>query len=491
MSKAAFIFKLSLGLSLGLSLLFGIQNFAQGASSQYLDNLMSVIKPTHSQVGVTVTDLSANAQVFTYNADTLFIPASTQKLLTAVAATAHLPASFRYQTALYSNGVIDGDTFLGDLYLQFSGDPTLSSDNIRELFKQLADKGVHRVNGNLYLVGELNEQQQAPGWVWDDLGICYAAPVSSFVIDQNCLQGELKPRGGGSVLSFPSYLPVSLTTQAHFDARAQDPFCQLQLRRGPDNQFTITGCYSGTNPVPLSIALSDPALYAKAWVPQLALSGKIQINGKVQIIEESQINVNSQIVALHESVSLPKLLTKMLEDSNNLIADSLFKAIGGSVYHTRGDFINGAQAMIKLLKEEGVDLSHAQIVDGSGLSRYNLLSANQLAQVLALIARDSRFSGLRDMLPIAGETGTLRNKSHYHSGVLKERVIAKTGSMQGVDNLAGFLTIDTRRSLLFVILENGQSPKAKASQLAPFSALFLQSVLDQAGSEPTLAIGAQ
>ena len=451
---------------------------ADSDTTQYLTNMMSVIKPAHSQIGLEAVDLESGKSVFRYNADILMVPASTQKLLTAVVATAQLSESFTFDTNLYSSASIHNGKLQGDLYLHFSGDPTLTSDDLRQLFKKLNDLGLYEVTGNLYLVGQADEQLKAPGVVWDDLGICYAAPVSRFVINQNCVQGQLIPMqaNNGAKLSFPSYLPIKVTTTAYFDKNNQQEFCELELQRLPKNEFHISGCFAGNKPLKLAIAVTEPDLYAQQLMAQLIKSAKIRIKGKVKLTH--LIDKKAKIIATHKSQTLPSLIETMLLKSDNLIADRLFKTIGESTYHQPGTFTNGAKAVYQVLTDAGVDLTHSQIVDGSGLSRYNLLSANQLLQVLQLIYRDPRFEHLIGLLPVSGKSGTLRYKSGYSNAPLKDKVIAKTGSMQGVDNLAGFLSFDSDLKIVFVVLENGQSPEAQQAQQAPFNALFLQTLLD-------------
>ncbi|QYJ87834.1 D-alanyl-D-alanine carboxypeptidase/D-alanyl-D-alanine-endopeptidase [Shewanella mesophila] len=451
---------------------------ADADTTQYLNNMMSVIKPPHSQIGLEAVDLTSSKSVFRYNADILMVPASTQKLLTAVAATTQLSEQFTFDTSLHSSASIRHGKLQGDLYLRFSGDPTLTSDDLRQLFKQLNDLGLYEISGNLYLVGQANEQLKAPGVVWDDLGICYAAPVSRFVINKNCILGQLSPMlaNNGAKLSFPRYLPVKITTTAYFDKNNQQAFCELSLQRLPQNEFHIGGCFTGAHPVKLAIAITEPGLYAQQLVAQVIKSAKIRVKGKVKLT--NAIDTKAKLIALHKSPSLASLIETMLLKSDNLIADQLFKAIGESVYEQPGTFANGAKAVSTVLTDAGVNLTHAQIVDGSGLSRYNLLSANQLLQVLQLIYRDPRFEHLIALLPVSGKSGTLRYKTAYNKAPLKDKVIAKTGSMQGVDNLAGFLSLDNELKIAFVVLENGQSPKTQQEQLAPFSALFLQTLLD-------------
>ena len=458
----------------------------------YFNNLLSIIKPPHSHTAIIATNLVTGDIIFEQNPDTLLLPASTMKLLTAVAATSSLGNEFRFSTRVYSRFPIKDGVIAGDVYISFSGDPTLKTQDLRSLLSQLTEQGLYRIEGSLYLIGQANEQLQAPGWVWDDLGICYAAPVSSFVLNRNCVHGKLSPKlaSNQSQLSVPGYIPISITNTSVFDKSGIEKFCQLDLQRLPGNHFSLSGCYSGSQAIKLAIAITDPGLFMQESMSQILKSSKILLKGHISI--KHQLPTQARLIAAHDSAPLPDLLGIMLIKSDNLIADSLLKQLGTKNYQGPGNFSNGSRALKDVLSGEGIVLTHAQIVDGSGLSRYNLLSARQLSQVLHLIYTDSRFAQLIDSLPVAGVSGTLKYKASFNKPPLLKHVMAKTGSMQGVDNLAGFIRSETQGDTLFVILENGQSPLEKKQQRAPFSALFLHSLMDntlaqesQAGSALT------
>ncbi len=476
---------------LTLTLLLVCFTSSPAFSDEYFSNILSLIKPPHSNTSIIATNLAQGTLIYEENADILQLPASTQKLLTAVAATAALGNQFHYKTEIFSRFPIRNGKINGDVFIKFSGDPTLSSLDLRGLLKQLTDQGLFQIEGNLYLVGQKHEELQAPGWVWDDLGICFAAPVSSFVINKNCVHGQLKPTlaSNTSQLKFPSYLPVVIDNSAIFDKTNSLEFCNLSLQRLPNNHFNLTGCHAGNSPLKLAIAVTEPALFARDTMAQIAKSSQIKVTGKVLL--KDILPQHHSLIASHQSKDLPELLNTMLIKSDNLIADSLLKQIGHKQYNRPGTFSNGSKAMVQILTDEGIDLTHARVVDGSGLSRYNLLSARQLSQVLTLIYTDPRYMSIMESLPVAGVSGTLKYKSSFTSAPLLKHVWAKTGSMQGVDNLAGFIKKPKTDDTLFVILENGQSPIEKEQQLAPFSALFLQTLMDYAPALTELNATAQ
>lgn len=447
------------------------------AQTTSLSQAISKISPRHSQIALLAMDMSNNQVIYSQQAETLFIPASTQKLLTAVSAVAQLGPDFRYVTELWTDAPIRKGHIAGSAYLRFSGDPTLTQADLKAIFANLVKQGINRIDGHLYLLGDKQEQMQAPGWVWDDLGICFAAPVSSYIINQNCVYGQFSP----SSTSKPSQVSlragsygVKISSDAVFDQKASREFCQLDIVRLGQNNYHLRGCYPGGEAIPLAIAVSDPFKFAQDNLTSL-LKGEMSLAGKVQL--GTNLPQKAKLIASHSSAPLPELLETMLLKSDNLIADSLFKQLGKSYFKTQGSFTNGAVAMQRILTNLGIDLSNANIVDGSGLSRYNLLNAKQLAAVLALIHQDSRFSPLITSLPQAGISGTLRYRMGYNKPPLKQQIFAKTGSMQGVSNLAGFIRLPQHNDTLFVILENGMSPELKNQHNPSFNAEFLKQLI--------------
>ncbi|MEM6228432.1 D-alanyl-D-alanine carboxypeptidase/D-alanyl-D-alanine endopeptidase [Shewanella scandinavica] len=447
------------------------------AQTTSLSQAISKFSPRHSQIALLAMDMSNNQVIYSQQAETLFIPASTQKLLTAVSAVAQLGPDFRYVTQLWTDAPIRKGHIAGSAYLRFSGDPTLTQADLKAIFANLVKQGINRIDGHLYLLGDKQEQMQAPGWVWDDLGICFAAPVSSYIINQNCVYGQFSP----SSTSKPSQVSlragsygVKISSDAVFDQKASREFCQLDMVRLGQNNYHLRGCYPGGEAIPLAIAVSDPFKFAQDNLTSL-LKGEMSLAGKVQL--GTSLPQKAKLIASHSSAPLPELLETMLLKSDNLIADSLFKQLGKSYFKTQGSFTNGAAAMQRILTNLGIDLSNANIVDGSGLSRYNLLNAKQLAAVLALIHQDSRFSPLITSLPQAGISGTLRYRMGYNKPPLKQQIFAKTGSMQGVSNLAGFIRLPQHSDTLFVVLENGMSPELKKQHNTSFNAEFLKQLI--------------
>ncbi|WP_350979501.1 D-alanyl-D-alanine carboxypeptidase/D-alanyl-D-alanine-endopeptidase [Shewanella sp. AC34-MNA-CIBAN-0136] len=487
----------------------------QQPAALYLDNMLQLLKPTHSQLGITVWDMTTQQTVFEYNNQSLMQPASVQKLLTALAATKQLGKDFTYQTRLTTlaeqpldKSQIDNGIYSGDIYIEFSGDPTLKYQDLRQLLASLSLLGITELTGNIVLTSEQDSQLQAPGWVWDDLGICYAAPISPFIIDKNCVYGRLATTGYNKVanITMMGNRPIEITNDAYFvtpiinrsvakptvktltDAvvlpaylTESVPQCQLTLSRFDNNRYHLSGCHVGAKSLPLAIAITEPQLYAQQIVAkQLASLGIVhqQPITAQKMKTEPQFMAQRQVIASHQSAALPKLLETMLLKSDNLIADSLLKKLGEVYYQAPSDFARSGQALKTILYSIGIDLSNANIADGSGLSRYNLLTPEHVLSVLTTLYQQPEYHFLLELLPESGVSGTLRYKRYFNKSPLKNHVFAKTGSMLGIANLAGRVNVSNGHDYLFVLFENGLSPQIKKQQKAPFSAVFLQTMMD-------------
>ena len=164
------------------------------ARDSELTQLITALAPTGTSVAFVLSELGQKEPLVSYQSQLKLLPASLQKLLTASATIKVLGDDFRFTTTLMTDARIDGKLLHGNLYLVFDGDPALTSTQLRALLARLKDMGVTHIQGDLVLVGNTQRMDKAPGWVWDDLGICYAAPVSSFIIDGNCVKGVMRPR---------------------------------------------------------------------------------------------------------------------------------------------------------------------------------------------------------------------------------------------------------------------------------------------------------
>lgn len=436
----------------------------------------------------TATQEVSNKPASQHNAELLLTPASTQKLLTALTAKLYLTDEYIFNTSLHGN--INKQS-LTNAEFNFTGDPTFSREDLRKMLTQLKVKGINQIDGDIILnQSRFNGYNWGNGQVWNDQAVCYATQASALVINNNCVLGNLKRSAdmAKATIYIPDYEPIIITSQVDILSKEQQQaqFCDLEVTRHPNNNYTLFGCISPSQRnLPLSFAISEPTSYFTALLK--AELAQLKINFTGQVIN-SQQPVNTAMVINHSSPSLTSIITEMMKESDNLIADILFKTIGAEYYQQPGNYRNGAEAMRLILADKGISLASNVIADGSGLSRHNLVSAQTMFNVLEyVISHDDKLQLLTSM-PISGVDGTLQYRRGLLTKKLTGKVVAKTGSLKGLSNLVGIVKTEQDHMVPFVLMvsgynpvENAQLDSNKANQASPlsqYSAAFFNTIVE-------------
>jgi len=424
-----------------------------------------------------------------HNAEQLLTPASTQKLLTALTAKLYLTDEYIFNTSLHGN--IYKQT-LSEMEFNFTGDPTFTRDDLRNMLKQLKAKGITQINGDITLnQSRFNGYNWGNGQVWNDQAVCYATQASALVINKNCVLGNLKRSAEleKATIYIPDYEPMIFNSQVDIISKAQQDaqFCDLEVTRHPNNTYTLFGCITPSKRnLPLSFAISEPTTYFTALLKAELTQAKIKFTGDVL---ESHQAVTSTPIINHTSPPLTDIVTEMMKESNNLIADILFKTIGAEYFQQAGNYRNGAKAMRLILADKGISLSSNVIADGSGLSRHNLVSAQTMFSVLEYVIRHDDELQLLDTMPISGVDGTLQYRRGLLTKKLTGKIVAKTGSLKGLSNLVGVVKTEKNHMVPFVLMVSGYNPKAieqdknnksrQASPLTQYSAAFFNTIVSK------------
>lgn len=419
------------------------------------------------------------AEIFSQGmtAETLFPPASTQKLLTATAAQLELGDSFTFTTSV--------SLAAKDVIIKFGGDPTLKTEDIKQLLLSIKQSGIHNIEGDLWLDNSIfSGYEAAVGWPWDVLGVCYSAPSSAITLDENCIPGSIYTNQDGSTRVYiPEQYPVVVTTQATAldKEQQQQQLCDLELNALQSNRYQLSGCLTfRANPLPLKFAIRNTTLYAQNQIATLLEQLNIRLKGNIKV--GTPPPVPQQMIAVKRSALLADLIKVMLQESDNLIANNLSKMIGHHYYQQPGSFANGVAAIKAILTAQGINLDSAQLYDGSGLSRNNRLSARQLIDVLNFIARNDDQLHLLDSLAVAGTNGTLQYRSSMRKPPIKGAIIAKSGSLYATHNMAGFgLNKSGKPTTLFVQLVSDYFPEKEdnSTELKKFEQGFYQYVVEK------------
>lgn len=388
-------------------------------------------------------------------------PASLQKLVTALAAVLYLDEEYRFTTRLEQQG--------NNVVLQFAGDPSFTRAQLSSLLAALKAHAGSTIEGDVLLNGSrFTGYEHAPGWPWDILGTCYSAPSSSLSLEHNCVQGALysdRPVGDKTRVNVPTHQPLTVTTSAVVTTGEEQKasHCDLELTDQGSNHYHLAGCLvQRDKPLPLNFAVQDTEAYISDVIRAELKRLNITLQGDIKRDDGAE----GSLIASHSSAPLRELLDTMVKDSDNLYADNIAKTIGASYFGQPGSFARAGEAIKSILKEEaGIDLDRAVIVDGSGLSRNNRMTANQVMQVVRYLYEHDDSLKLLATLPVSGDSGTLRYRQSIRKEPLKGQISAKSGSLYGSYNLAGLIEARSGRTLLFVQMVSHYFPPERDESL--------------------------
>lgn len=420
----------------------------------------------HGTLAVCVYNINRGQEVYSYNSDLSMTPASVNKLLTTGVAFSQLGSDFRFTTRIGIRGEIDRDGVLhGNIYIIGGGDPMLGSYRYRQtspdsLFdgwtRALKKKGIKRVDGRVcYNIGVFDEQPLHDSWPWGDVGNYYGAGVCGLNFHENMYFVFFNP---GNKIGYPaSCVRVSpKNIKVH-------GVCEVTTGpEGSGDNVVIYGSptdheriYRGTVPLGKNDfrvrgAMPNPAKQcADLFSSYLRTHGVSVSSNSMQVYSQPD---SLRIVLDYYSSDYYTIAQYTNLTSNNIYAESIFKYLGYAKYG-KGSFTNGSKAVMDYLKDKRIDVGGVRVVDGSGLSPQNKVTAYFLCRYLAAMSKEPFFNEFLHTLSKVGENGTAKNLlSNLPAGIV---VRLKTGSMDGVKAYAGYITAANGDRLAFAIISNG------------------------------------
>lgn len=423
-----------------------------------------------SRVGVFVQTTESNPQVLSnIDGDHYFVPASNIKLFTTAVALKVLGADYQFTTSLVSQSLpnAQGELEKG-LWILASGDPSFSSStSLKSLVSQLKRLGVKRINGGVWASSSLKGTEIAGSWEWDDLQHYYGAIASPFTIDDNVLEWRLRPASTGEVAIFewtkPMYASSWRVDNQVVTASASDQSAGKSLITGvdtsrayPDKVLLIRGQIAeNAKPMSGQVTVPNPKEHFLKLLRQELLAQGIEVRRSDATSQNSfDESISYKKLASHSSPRLSDLLVTANQDSSNLYAELMTRAIGGRANATESEdsFSAGLKQITNYLQSINIATDHVLPADGSGLSRHNLTTPRAIVQILNHMVKDQNF---RNSLAIAGVSGTLANrfKDSAASGLLR----AKTGTLSGAIALSGYATPASHPEVVFSILINNSN----------------------------------
>lgn len=424
---------------------------ASGDLNSQINNLLAH-QSDNFDTGVYITNASTGQVLYNSDGSHAMTPASNTKVMTAAAAYLYLGSGSTFVTSIDSNAPVS-QTINGNVYVKFSGDPTLSTKDVYALAQALKQRGVNTIKGNIVLDQTIfSGPYYGLGWPQDDLAYCYAAPVAGAIINQNCMALQITKNQHSKspmVHQFTTHFPVLNNVQ--FAGRRELRTCVFQPTITSNNAILLQGCLPTRAHWSMAFAIRNPVSYAQQVVQTAFSKAGIRVQGK---FINGKTPGNALILASHSSNNLQQIMSYMLKHSDNVYAGAITKTLGASYYGV-GSYKGGANAIGAILQTRvGGNFKPPYLEDGSGMSTYNLISPQQLVLVLNYMYHQPVLGPIfMKSLAISGQGGTLSYRMVTNG--LAGHVFGKTGTINGVSTLCGYLALPGQPTITFAIMMNG------------------------------------
>lgn len=462
---------------------------------------------SRARIGVVMFDLTTGAELYAHDGDKPMSLASNTKLLTSIAALGTLGGGFRWRTGVFiDDKALDETTGVvaGNLYVRGRGDPTLGVNDLRAMAVEIAARGVRKIEGKLVIDDtyfdadvdppHFNEQPKERN--------AFRAPIAAFEVSRSSfiinVIGEpggtakvwLEPDAGDLIkLTKTEVTSVSIgrtRIKADIKPRKGSPkgaTDQLDVELTGQIRFTDGHWYTRRR-------IDNPTRFAAEVFRQALKDQGITIEKKG--IELAPVPLNAKGLVSHDSIPLSGVIREMNKASDNYFAETLLKTLGAESRATPApaSWADGHAAVQAFLAKLGLPPGTYRADNGSGLYNATDVTPKQLVTLLRGAHADYRIGpDLVASLPVGGTDGTLAKR--WKSSPAHGRVRAKTGTLEKVISLAGYVAVDSNHPIAFAIIVNdiptGQKGPARAMADDMVDALvaYLEAVAGPSPASPT------
>lgn len=431
-------------------------------------------------VAIVVQPVDGGAPIISHNGAKAMNPASVMKLVTTYAALEALTPAYRWKTEVYRNGPLNQGVLDGDLILKGYGDPALNVTEFWRLLQQVQQQGIRQIKGNLILDLSVYAPEVSQRPVLDDEPWrAYNANPSALLLNGRNTSFRFAVANVGN--------KPTVQISQEFELPQIRVINTMQIRKGAcsdwrgDLRYSITPqadgvtvAFSGTLPeqcderyLELSV-LSDTQYvffsFKKLWAQ---LGG--QFNGQLVLAPVTDANT---LVTTWLSPPLDSVVRDINKWSNNVMARQLLLTIALEAGFTPADEAGAVLALKQVLRQRGLQFPELVLENGSGLSRIERVSAEHLAQLLVTAWQRPVMPVLMASMPILGLDGT--TKKRLADGASKGMAYLKTGSLEGVSSIAGYVQDQAGKRYVLVVLAN----HARASAVRAVQDALLKQLIE-------------
>ncbi len=448
----------------------GISSIGQSSLQAAIDHFVDDPLLVHSSIGIVVLDIQSGKIIAQYDKNRGLMPASILKIVTTSSALGLLGGDYRFKTELNYTGSIDREgTLNGNLFLTGFGDPSLGSERwegldavMKEFTGAILKKGIKCIEGSIIGDGSYFDTAAAPeGWQWQDLGNYYGAGVWGLNLNENLYHitfAQSNTMGGKPRITGirPEISNLSFVNELTSGARGSGDNAYIFGAPYNSTRFIRGTIPRGTGTFSIKGSIPDGPLFAAqtlaAKLDEAGLTGNKGVFSDLTYPGKIPDHSSRKILYTHHSLPLREIVDITNHKSINLYCEAMLKTIGAKK-NKQGNIQKGITQVESYWQERGLSFEGIHLVDGSGLSRTNIVTANFMAQLLRKISLNkSIYKDFYHSLSIAGKTGYVQSilKNTRAEGNLR----AKTGTMESVRSFAGYATMKNGKKVSFCIIVN-------------------------------------
>jgi len=424
-----------------------------------------------ANISILIRDAKTGAVIDQHRPENVVPPASVMKLLTTGAALEMLGPSFCFTTTLEYTGTIEDGVLNGDLYIRGGCDPSLGNLKGTQAFiyrwiKAIKAAGIRSIKGAVVAdLSLLDADATNPNWLWEDCGNYYAPGIFALNYMSNTLNIVLKSGAVGSVAEVirvePNY--PGLQTINHIRC-TEITYDGAYVHGLPySNERYLTGSVpSKRGQFGVRSDIPNPGWLLATHLTKYLIDAGVPVAQPATYIAERGLDTGvRQVIYEHKSDSLGALIAETNIYSNNLYAEAIFRYLGLN-YGQPGTIHNACEVVREFWRLRGVSTKGALIKDGCGLAPQDAVSAETLVQLLQYMNRSKNRDIWIQSLPVSGGKGTL--SSLCKDTELEGKIHAKSGTIAGTKNFAGYIDLPDGGQWVFAILVNSAQGKARHVQ---------------------------
>ncbi len=387
-----------------------------------LDSIINELENEGTTISFIFYDLKNDSVIAQYYPNRRLPPASIQKVITTFAALKVFKKSFTFKTYFFK--------FKDELYVFPNGDPLLKDSDLNVISKKIYELGYRKFSKLYYDDSYFTKSKYPKGWFWDELDEPYAPPIRPLILNEGIftLTYKFAPKHNFNNL----YVKLIKSNTLKYEIISDTIFVYGDFNR------SLSLTFPQKEPEQFFLWSLKNALYKNNVIVDSVLGFK-------------ELPDDANLIYTYESKPLDSILKYMNLESSNLIAEMILRSIGAWIY-SKGDWDNSIKALKNILYLEGIDTSFI-IYDGSGLSRYNLISPTTFIQIYKSAYKDKEF--FKDFLNVLVEPGEGTLKGRLKQ--LKGRLKAKTGTLRNTVSLTG--VIDERIAFCIIIYGFNNNPQ--------------------------------